>query len=375
MPRGWLAIEASSRSGFVVPTARVVRPALLAAAVLVVASVGPARADDREWLAPPALRAGDTVALVAPCGISEAADIRRFADSFTAAGFTVDLDPALPGRRHRYLAGTDDERAAELNRVIRDPRVRGIFVIRGGYGLTRIIDRLDYDALRRDPKVVAGYSDVTALHLAIARRARVITFHAPMASSVRATGPDPTFAERSFRDMLLLDPTAARRPIPIPADSSVTTVTGGRCEGRLVGGNLSLIAATLGTPYALDATGAVLFIEDVDERPYRVDRMMSHLRLAGVLDAVAGIVVGRFTCKDAEEQALQRDVVLEYCRDLGCPVVADFPCGHVADNATLPLGATVVLDADAGTLTVVEPTCRAAGPTDTPQPAAAGTAR
>lgn len=336
-------------------------PTRLVSAVLAVASCLPAAADDRSWLAPPALQAGDTVALVAPCGISEQADIRRFADSFAAAGFVVRIDPALPGRRHRYLAGTDDERADELNGAMRDPQVRGIFVLRGGYGLTRILDRLDYDALRGDPKVVAGYSDVTALHLAIARRARVITFHAPMASSVRAAGPEPTFAERSFREMLLLDPTAARRTIPMPSGHAVTTVTGGRCEGRLVGGNLSLIAATLGTPYAIDAAGAVLFLEDVDERPYRVDRMMSHLRLAGVLDAVAGVVVGRFTCKDPEDQALQRDVVLEYCRSLGCPVVTDFPCGHVADNATLPLGARMALDADAGTLTVIEPSCSPSG--------------
>jgi len=336
-----------------------VKPALVAVAVLLAASHGPSRADDRAWLAPPALRPGDTVALVAPCGISAEADIERFADSCVAAGFTVELDPALPGRRHRYLAGTDDERADELNRAIRNPRVRGVFVLRGGFGLTRILDRLDYDALRHDPKVVSGYSDVTALHLAIARRARVITFHAPMASSVRAAGPDPTFAELSFRDMLLLDPTSARRAIPLPGGAAVTTVTGGRCEGRLVGGNLSLIAATLGTPYEIDAEGAVLLLEDVDERPYRIDRMMSHLRLAGVLDAAAGVVIGQFTCKDPEEQALQREVVLEYCRALGCPVVADFPCGHVADNVTLPLGARVALDATAGTLTVVEPSCRA----------------
>lgn len=326
--------------------------------IVVAATVG--RGDDRAWLAPPALVPGDTVALVAPCGISAEADVRRFADSFAAAGFDVRLDPAIPGRRHRYLAGTDDERATELNLAILDPAVRGIFVLRGGYGLTRILDRLDYAALRRDPKVIAGYSDVTALHLAVASQARVITFHAPMASSVRASGPDPTFAERSFRDMLLLEPTASPRRIPIPAASSVSTVVGGRCEGRLVGGNLSLITATLGTPYAIRAEGGVLLIEDVDERPYRVDRMMSHLRLAGVLDQVSGVVVGRFTCNDPEEQALQREVVLEYCRALGCPVVADFPCGHVADNATLPLGARVLLDADAGTLTVAEPSGSAA---------------
>ena len=343
------------------------RAVIAVAAALMAAQVF--AADDTAWLAPRELVKGDTVALVAPCGIPEEADVRAFAASMEQAGFRVDLDSAIPGRRHRYLAGTDDERTAELNRAIRDPAIRGIFVVRGGYGLTRILDRLDYDALRRDPKVVAGYSDVTALHLAIARKARVITFHTPMANAVRAAGRDPTFADRSFRDMLFLEPTAARRTIPLPAGAKVTTVTSGRCEGRLVGGNLSLICATLGTPYAIDADGAVLFIEDVNELPYRVDRMMSHLRLAGVLDKVAGVVVGQFTCEDVDEQAVQREVVIEYCRPLGCPVVANFPCGHVADNATLPLGARVALDADAGTLEVLEPTCTPPSPaTDAPAP-------
>lgn len=329
---------------------------------LIVASIASivaacASAEDTAWLAPRALQRGDTVALVAPCGIPDPADVAAFTKSLEEAGFRIDLDPAIPGRRLRYLAGTDDERAAELNRALREPAIRGIFVLRGGYGLTRILDQLDYEALRRDPKVVSGYSDVTALHLAIARKARVITFHAPMANAVRAAGRVATFADQSFREMLFLDATAPRRTIPLPAGSRVTCISGGRCEGRLIGGNLSLICATLGTPYAVDAAGAVLFIEDVNEHPYRVDRMMSHLRLAGVLDRVAGVVLGQFTTDDADEQALQREVVLEYCRPLGCPVVADFPCGHVADNVTLPLGARVSLDTDAGTLEVVEPTC------------------
>lgn len=324
---------------------------------LAAAAVAAARADDRPWIAPPALVEGDTVALVAPCGIPDETAVRGFADSLDAAGFRVEFDPAITRRRHRYLAGTDAERADELNRAIRNPAVRGIFVVRGGYGLTRILDHLDYEALRRDPKIVAGYSDVTAVHLAIARQSRLITFHAPMAGAVRAAGDEPTFADRSFRDMLVLDPTAAPRRIPAAPAAPVVTVTRGRCEGRLQGGNLSLICATLGTPYAIAPEGAVLFIEDVGEQPYRVDRMLSHLRLAGVLDTVAGIVIGRFTGKDAAEEAAIREVVLDACRPLGCPVVADFPCGHVADNATLPLGIRVALDADAGTLEILEPSC------------------
>jgi muramoyltetrapeptide carboxypeptidase len=337
---------------------------LVVAAVVFAASFASVvAADDRPWLAAPALRPGDTVALVAPCGIPDPKHVDAFAASLEAVGFRVDRHESLTDRRHRYLAGTDDERADELNRAIRDPSIRGVFVVRGGFGLTRIVDRLDYEALRRDPKVIVGYSDVTGLHVAVARKCRLITFHAPMAGRVTATGADPSFADRSFRDMLLVTPTAPRRTIPVPDGTRVTTVTGGRCEGRLMGGNLSLICATLGTPYAIDATDAVLFIEDINERPYRVDRMLAHLRLAGVLDDVAGVVVGRFTCDEYEgekklaDERQQREVVLEYCRALGCPVVADFPCGHVRDNATLPLGARVALDADAGTLDVLEPSC------------------
>ena len=335
----------------------------LLAVALAAAAVAPARADDRPWLAPPALVEGDTVALVAPCGICEEDDARRFADSLTAAGFRVVVEPEIHDRRHRYLAGTDDERAAELDRAIRNPAVRGIFVLRGGFGLTRILDRIDYDALRRDPKVIVGYSDVTALHVAAGRRARLVTFHAPMASAVKVVGEDPSFAEQSYRDMLFLEPAAPRRMIPLPEGERPTTVTGGQCTGRLVGGNLSLIAATIGTPYAIDTKGCVLFLEDVNERPYRVDRLLSQLRLAGLLDGLVGVVVGRFTCDDYEgekkeqDEREQREVVLEYCKPLGCPVVADFPCGHVRDNVTLPLGARVTLDADAGTLEVIEPSC------------------
>lgn len=340
---------------------------LLGAALipLAIAASSACATEQLPWLAPPALSPGDTVALVAPCGICEEDDARRFADSFTAAGFRVVIEPEIHDRRYRYLAGTDDERAAEIDRAIRDPEIRGIFVLRGGFGLTRILDRIDYDALRHDPKVIAGYSDVTALHVAVGSRARVITFHAPMASSVKAVGDDPSFAERSFRDTLLTQAAAPRRMIPMPEGQRVTTVTGGTCTGRLVGGNLSLIAATIGTPYAIDAKGCVLFLEDVNERPYRVDRLLSQLRLAGVLDGVAGVVIGRFTCDDYEgdkkeaDEREQREVVLEYCRALGCPVVADFPCGHVRDNVTLPLGALVTLDADAGTLEVIEPSCAA----------------
>jgi muramoyltetrapeptide carboxypeptidase len=318
-----------------------------------------------EWLRPPALRSGDTIELVAPAGaIRDAAAVEAFRNALEQAGLKVRLDPALVTRRHHELAGTDAERSAELNRALRDPEIRGVFAARGGYGLTRILDTIDYDALRRDPKVIIGYSDLTALHLACARRARVVTFHAPMSGTWlddRDTGP--TFAARSFRDMVLEPVQAFPWTIPLPPGRALERVGGGRAEGRLCGGNLSLICATLGTPYALEPAGRILFLEDVNEAPYRVDRMLSQLQLAGVLDAVAGIVAGRFSYDDdapgdaKANEARIADILREYLARSGKPAVLGFPVGHVADNATLPHGARVRLDADAGTLEILEPPC------------------
>lgn len=346
-------------------TATLRRPLVAALVVAAVAWQRPSAGDDVEWLRPPAIRPGDTIELVAPAGaIQNAGAIDAFRASLEAAGFRVRLDPALATRRHHDRAGTDDERAAELNRAFRDPQVRGVFAVRGGYGLTRILDQLDYEALRRDPKVITGYSDLTALHLACARRARVVTFHAPMAGAWLDAGAEgPSFAARSFRDMVLAPVAAFPWAVPLPAGATLERVGAGRAEGRLCGGNLSLICATLGTPYAIEPAGRILFLEDVNEKPYRVDRMLSQLQLAGVLDAAAGIVAGSFTFDDdgpgdpAAEQARIGEILREYLARSGKPAVLGFPAGHVTDNATLPHGARVRLDADEGTLEILESPC------------------
>jgi muramoyltetrapeptide carboxypeptidase len=337
------------------------------AALLVAALAIPALADgaEAEWLRPPALEPGDTIELVAPAGaIQDAGAVAAYRATLEASGLRVRLDPALTSRRHHDRAGTDAERTAELNRALRDPEVRGVFAVRGGYGLTRILDQIDYGALRRDPKVITGYSDLTALHLACARQARVVTFHSPMAGAWLDAGAEGrTFAARSFRDMVLAPVAVFPWAVPLPAGGSLERVVGGRAEGRLCGGNLSLICATLGTPYAIEPAGRILFLEDVNEKPYRVDRMLSQLQLAGVLDAVAGVVAGRFTFDDdvpadaAAAEARIADILREYLGRSGKPAVLGFPVGHVADNATLPHGARVRLDADAGTLQILEAPC------------------
>ncbi len=311
------------------------------------------------WICPPALKPGDTIAFVAPAGPAELPPLQEYARRLEADGYRVLVPPGLADRRNGYLAGSDDQRADELNRMIRDPKVRAIFPVRGGFGVTRILDRIDYAALRRDPKAVTGYSDLTALHLAIARQARVITFHSPMPMSnlARGDGPPFRFAADSFRRAVFADaypPIETGFTIAVPRDTVPIKVVGGTARGRLLGGNLSLICATLGTPYAIEPRGAILFIEDVHEAPYRVDRLLSQLRLAGVLDAVAGVVAGTFTGDDpANARELDR-VLNDYLGRLKVPVIKNFPVGHTPLNATLPEGVRAELDADRSRLRLLD---------------------
>lgn len=316
--------------------------------------------DANEWLRPHALKPGDTIAFVAPAGHAHAAPIRAYAEQLEKAGYHVIIPEGIENRRSGYLAGTDDERADELNRMIRDPKVRAIFPVAGGYGLTRILPRIDYDALRRDPKIITGYSDLTGLHLAVAAKARVVTFHSPMAmhSLWQGEKPEHAFSAASFRRAVFADSYKKGEvgyTIATPPDAHPEKLVGGKGQGRLLGGNLTLICSTLGTPFALTPRPeTILLIEDVNEAPYRVDRMLSQLRSAGILDAVKGVVVGSF-CRPGhpDEKELDR-VVREYLSALKVPVLWKFPVGHNSNNATLPEGGRVELDADAGTLRLLE---------------------
>jgi muramoyltetrapeptide carboxypeptidase len=324
--------------------------------LLTITAAAPAASAEEPWLKAPALRAGDTIAFVAPAGPPERERVEKCKRRLEALGFRVSVPDNLY-RRDRYLAGSDDERAAEFNAALHDPHVRAIFPCRGGYGLTRILARLDYAALKKAPKIITGYSDLTALHLAIAKQARLITFHAPMPeSALWREEARHAFAERLFWRALLAErykgASGAGYTIDLPTDQPAPTrLVGGKAAGRLVGGNLTLVCATLGTPYALEAKGNLLFLEDTGEAPYRVDRMFSQLRLAGVLDEVAGIILGSFDNTDVLE--VER-VIRGYCAQLKVPVLMHFPVGHTAFNATLPHGARAELDADAGRVRVLE---------------------
>ena len=295
-----------------------------------------------EWLQPPALRPGDTIALVAPAGPINVAHLEEYAHSLEKDGYHVLISKGIE-RKSGYLAGTDRERADELNAAIRDPQVRAIFPCQGGYGLTRILDLIDYDALRHDPKIVTGFSDLTALHLAIARRARVVSFHSPMPlANLWKKDEEHAFALASFQRAVFADRYQTGTVgylIDVPSDQPrPKTLVGGKARGRLIGGNLTLLCSTLGTPYAVEPKGKVLVIEDVHEAPYRIDRYLSQLRLAGVLEGIVGVVAGDFRSNDAKDLKDFDRVLRDYFAQMKKPVVLDFPVGHIAIPPRCPSG-------------------------------------
>jgi muramoyltetrapeptide carboxypeptidase len=299
---------------------------------------------------PKRVRAGDVVGVVAPAGPIEEPRLHAGIAMLEELGLRPRLGNAVLQQRG-HLAGSDAARLADLTAMIGDPDVRAILCARGGYGSQRIVPELDFDALRADPKPIVGYSDVTAL-LGAALGEGVGGFHGPMVATDMARG----LSARSLACFwsALSDPDA-RLDAPVP-----TRVRPGRARGRLVGGCLSVVVSTLGTPWGIDAAGAILFLEDVNEWPFRIDRLLLQLRQAGVLDRVAGVVFGTLaTCKSARGVA-PLDVIREAFADVPYPVGFGVPAGHESaesdvENLTLPLGTMVELDVEAGRLVALEP--------------------
>jgi muramoyltetrapeptide carboxypeptidase len=310
-------------------------------------------------LRPPALAPGCRVALVAPsAALLERDDLRRAEALCRALGF----EPVLgehAGARHGYFAGTDAERLADLNGALRDPSIDAVWCIRGGVGLTRILDDIDFEALARRPRAVIGFSDVTALLAGVRGVSGVIAFHAPMARA-----PMPEFSRVHFLRVLADAAPAGRlTPLPQPSDvllpveNRVVAIRGGRAEGPLVGGNLTLLQHLVATRYFPELEGALLFLEDVGEALYRVDRMLAQLRTIGAFARLAGVIVGRFTDmrRETGDGAFGFDEVLEhYLGGLGVPVLVGAPIGHIDAQWTVPIGVRARLDADAGDVELLE---------------------
>ena len=296
---------------------------------------------------PPLLTAGARVALVAPAGPLRGPEEL---DASIANARSLGWEP-IPGlnvlARHDYLGGTDAQRLRDLNAALADERVDAIWCVRGGYGSMRILPHVDWPALARRPRALIGFSDVTALHAAANTRCGLVTYHAPTA---RGTLTD--FSRASMVRALV------EGSDPCGRAEGARTVRGGRTEGRLVGGNLALLAALVGTPFAPDYRGSLLVLEDVGEPAYRIDRMLTQLRLSGALAEIAGLVVGHFTEAAPGHELSPHSLdllVAEAAGVAGVPAIAGAPLGHIDDQWTFPLGATARLDADALTLTVQLP--------------------
>ncbi|EYE87747.1 peptidase S66 [Fervidicella metallireducens AeB] len=304
---------------------------------------------------PYALKKGDTIGVVAPASPTKnILDVVEKAKTILEKqGFKVIIGESCY-KQEGYLAGTDEIRAKDINQMFSDKNIRGIFCLRGGYGSPRILDRLDYDLIRKNPKVFLGYSDITAIHIALYRKCKLITFHGPMVASDMIDEFDE-FSMKSYSKAVTV-----AEPIGIvknPENIKIMSLVSGKAKGRIVGGNLSLIAATIGTPYEIDTNNKILFLEEIDEFTYSIDRMLTQLRLSGKLKDCLGIVIGDF--KNCFPQYEGYDCTLmEVFKDIIAkekkPTIYNLMAGHCKPKITIPLGAEAVIDADNCTLEIIE---------------------
>jgi muramoyltetrapeptide carboxypeptidase len=308
-------------------------------------------------LFPPRLKYGDTLGIAAPASPPEkTAVIDETIARLTARGFKIKPGKFLR-QRDGYLAGTDEQRVEDIHALFADPEVKGIFALRGGYGSCRILPLLDYALIRANPKPFIGYSDITALHLAILVKAGLVTFHGSNASSAF----QPENFEACERMLMEAGSRSSGEGGKIlfsrARDGEMTgrTVVPGRASGRLLGGNMTCLLRLIGSPYLPDFRGAILFLEDTGEKAYRVDGMFTHLRLAGILPQIGGLVLGRFDHPDAQEQARVTACLQREAERIGVPCVSGAPIGHFPEQILVPQGVQAELDADAGTLSFWRP--------------------
>ncbi len=313
---------------------------------------------------PERLNYGDTIGLVAPASAPpNPATLDRAVEVLERLGFKARLAPHAR-KRWGFLAGSDRDRAADLMTMFSDPRVKAIVCVRGGYGTARLLGLLDYGLIRAHPKIFVGYSDITSLHCAFLKKSNLVSFHGPMLNSDFVKDDFPDFTLQSFL-RTLMEPAAPGSISQGYRKKTVRTLRRGVASGPLIGGNICILCASLGTPFQPLFKNAILFFEDLDEEPFRFDRMLTQLLNAGLLQQVAGIAIGiNKNCfdpkaKNAREyrQTLE-DVFRERLLPLKVPIVSGLPFGHIAHNATLPIGVRVTLDANAGDLRVTEPAVR-----------------
>jgi muramoyltetrapeptide carboxypeptidase len=309
---------------------------------------------------PPRLRAGDTVGLVEPAGFTDDEfDLALVKENIVAMGLVPKPAPHLAAR-YGYLAGKDRERAADINAMYADKDVRAVFAVRGGWGSARVLPYLDWRTIRANPKLLIGFSDITALHMAFAARAGFTTIHGPGAASSWGELSWNSFRSLAFEAQtpLYRNPEATEDRL-VQRTGRTRTFQPGKAAGRLLGGNLTVLTALMGTPYLPSFDGAILFLEDTNEAEYRIDRMLTQLALGGVLGRVAGVVFGQ--CTDCRARGPSyggftlSEVLKQHLEPLGVPAFQGALIGHVPNQFSMPVGVRAEIDAAAGTIRILEP--------------------
>jgi muramoyltetrapeptide carboxypeptidase len=303
-------------------------------------------AEQATSLFPLSLRKGDTIGLVAPAGPWDEDEFAPGVQILDQYGFKVKIARDLAAK-DSYLAGSDQHRTTIFHEIWRDPEVRAVLAVRGGYGSLRILPAIDYNLIRNHPKIFIGFSEITALHCAIFQQTGLITFHGPMVTTLAKHDKESLL---SFFETLT---SGVCRPITTP---SVEILKSGQAAGRLIGGNLTTAVHLLATPFEVSWRDKIVFLEDVGEAPYRIDRMLSHLKLAGRFAGIRGLILGSFT--NCGDQEIIWSRVMELFSDESLPIWANFPIGHGKQNMIVPVGSEADMDSSTGTLSFPLPCCR-----------------
>ena len=316
---------------------------------------------NKDVLIPEGLKEGDTIGIVSPASAifeTEPYEIAR--ESFEAMGLKVKFGKNTRNR-YGHLAGTDEERAEELNDMFKDDSIKAIIALRGGSGAARILDKLDYDVIKENPKVFIGYSDITALHLAIFEKTRLVTFHGPVAvSSWNSFSTDYLKRLLFEKEAITYENPTDKGDELVQTKNRIRVINEGVVQGQLLGGNLSVLTGIMGSEYfPEDWNGKILYLEDVGEKIYAVDRMMSQLYLAGVLEKISGFVFGK--CTDCDPggsgygSLTLEEVIDHYIKPLNIPAYSGAMIGHISDNAMIPNGLEAEIDASKGTIKLLSP--------------------
>jgi muramoyltetrapeptide carboxypeptidase len=326
---------------------------LITAATLInpIDAIGQVQLTQPTKIKPPALKSGDTVAITSPAGaVWDADQIETFTNILKAFGFNIVQGKTLK-EKFGYFAGTDELRANELNEFFADKKIKGIFCMKGGWGCARILDKLSYDVIQKNPKVIIGFSDITALLLAITTKTGLITFHGPVGNS----GWND-FTKNVFTNVVM-----TIKPFNFPSNPATEdkpfTIYPGKVSGELIGGNLTVLSALIGSVYLPDWKNKILFLEEAKEEPYSIDRMLTQLKLCGILNSISGFVFGKCAKCLAEEPLKAftfHEVILQHIQPLKIPAFYGAMIGHIENKLTVPLGISATMDADKGIISLEE---------------------